>query len=257
MTAKVLTIACQKGGVGKTTITVNLGAVANEVLTPGRIRRLSRDVAEDESSPVLVASTDPQASSAFWSHRVEAQAGEGLPYDFIQLDNPADIAELKKHYKIILVDTPGSIDDERLLIETLHQTDEVLVPILPEGLSFEPTTRTVEQVIVPMGLPYRVVVNGWDPRDGEKDLVDTAQFLKIKGWPVANTVIRRYKIHTRAAVSGQVVTQYPKNRVAMEARSDFYELGLELGIGGSVGTGPPVPTQAGPGETATLSSVEA
>ena len=253
MTAKVLTIACQKGGVGKTTITVNLGAVAHEVLTPGRLL-VDREAPIGDDSPVLVASTDPQASSAFWSHRVEKRGAGGLPYDFIQLDNPADLAELKKRYRLILVDTPGSIDDERLLLETLEQTDEVLVPILPEGLAFEPTTRTVEQVVIPMGLPYRVVVNGWDPRDGEKDLLDTALFIRAKGWAVCNTVVRRYKIHTRAAVKGEVVTQYPKNRVAMEARSDFYQLGLELGIGGTLGAASVVSAQA---DTMTLTSVEA
>lgn len=190
----------------------------------------------DERSPVCVASTDPQASSAFWSRRIEKrQGGGGLPFDFIQLDNPADIAKLKQHYRLIVVDTPGSIDDEHLLMETLQQTDEVLVPILTEGLSFEPATRTIEQVVEAMDLPYKVVVNGWDPRDGEKDLVDTARFIRRKGWPVCNTVVRRYKIHTRGALEGKVVTQYAKNRVAMEARSDFYQLALELGLGGSIG----------------------
>jgi len=30
-----------------------------------------------------------------------------------------------------------------------------------------------------------------------------------------------------------VVTQYPKNRVSMEARQDFYRLALEQGYGGA------------------------
>jgi chromosome partitioning protein len=257
MSAKVLTIACQKGGVGKTTVTMNLAAVANESLAPGRLHLAGAASPADDRSPVCVCSTDPQASSAFWSRRIEKREAGGLPFDFIQLDDPVGIAKLKNHYRIILVDTPGSIDDEHLLLETLQQTDEVLVPILPEGLSFEPTARTIEHVIEAMGLPFRVVVNGWDPRDGEKDLTDTARYIRRKGWPVCNTVVRRYKIHTRAAVTGQVVTQYAKNRVAMEARSDFYQLALELGIGGSIGAAAIVPAPASPTEAMTLDSVEA
>jgi chromosome partitioning protein len=48
-------------------------------------------------------------------------------------------------------------------------------------------------------------------------------------------VIRHYKVHTRAALEGLVVTQYKKNRVAMEAREDFYRLSLEIGAGGKKG----------------------
>ena len=109
----------------------------------------------------------------------------------------------------------------------------VIVPIIPEPLAFDPTARTVERVIMPRGLPYRVVVNNWDPRDGTTDLQQTAQYIRQRRWPMANTVVRRYKLHTRASADGLVVTQYPKNRVAMEAREDFFRLALELGYGGS------------------------
>ena len=50
---------------------------------------------------------------------------------------------------------------------------------------------------------------------------------------MCNTVVRRYKIHARASAEGLVVTQYPKNRVAMEAREDFFRLALENGYGGA------------------------
>jgi chromosome partitioning protein len=109
----------------------------------------------------------------------------------------------------------------------------VLVPILPEPLAYDPTARTIEQVISPRELPFRVVVNGWDPRDGLPDLQQTAEYIRRKGWPMCNTVVRRYKIHARASADGLVVTQYPKNRVAMEAREDFFRLALELGYGGT------------------------
>ncbi|MEU9796698.1 hypothetical protein AB0E27_40210 [Streptomyces sparsogenes] len=172
--ARVHVIANQKGGGGRTTTTLNLGAVAADVLQ---------------------------------------DSDKGLQHVFI--------------------DTPGSLQDENLLLEALKYPHDVLVPMPPEGLAFDPTARTIQKVIEPTGLPFRVVIDNWDPRDGTADLTESQEYVDAQGWPQAQTVIRRYKVDTRASVEGRVVTQYPKNRVAMEAREDFFRLALEFGYGGA------------------------
>jgi chromosome partitioning protein len=231
----------RKGGVGKSTITVNVAATTAEVLGP---------TPDDKDDYVVAISSDPQGSSSWWSDRV----GDDLPFSFAQVKRAQDLQVLdgmkrSRSIKHAFIDTPGWMDlpeEERqsagdpfgtgsaadAMRHVLAAADDLIIPMFPEGLSYIPTQETMDEVVLPLGIPYVVVINNWDPRDGVADLQEAQEFVRANGWNLANTVIRRYKVHTRAALEGTVVTRYKKNRVAMEAREDFYKLAVEIGAGG-------------------------
>ncbi|WP_280336078.1 ParA family protein [Nocardia wallacei] len=237
--AVVYVLLNQKGGVGKSTVAVNLAAVTAEVT--------GAHLGPDDPSPVAAVSIDPQGSAVWWGSRVD-----NLPFHVVQAH--ADFDQLKRLRDLpgidtVFVDTPGWLDvtdqqeqqDPRdplgegpagdALRAVLECADMVVVPITTEPLTFDPTARTIRKVIEPRGIPYRVVLNAWDPRDGEVERDEALEFIRRSGWPGTKTVIRRYKVHTRASLNGQVVTEYASSGTALRAREDFYKLALELRAG--------------------------
>lgn len=229
---RIVAFANQKGGVGKTTTCMNAAAVCYEALTqPGPIALATAEAVGDPDSPVMVASIDPQGSVENWAKQAKAHGG-GLPFDHTEIRDPDLIPQLRNlGKKYVFMDTPGNIDNVPTVVAVVKHADEVIVPITPDFLSWEPTATTIDTVIKPLGIPYSVLINYWDPRDGDSGLVEVAQFVMGRGDPLCNAPIRRYKVHTTAAQKGTVVTQYAPSRIALEAKADFARLAIERGWG--------------------------
>jgi chromosome partitioning protein len=216
----VITVANQKGGVGKTMVTLALAA--HTVAGYGR---------------ALVVDVDPQAS-AYDLTRLMDDPG----YDALHELDPVQLTHVRqlRNYDAILVDCPGSLEGHDVLAEVLARTTYVVIPYDHEPESVLPTLRTAERVRR-AGVPYAVVLTKADPVLGanfESWVKDAWATLDSAGIPHFHSVIRRYRAWPNSLKAGVPITRWHE-RHAPKLREDvsglYTELLLDLGRRGLVG----------------------
>ena len=206
---RIIAVANQKGGVGKTTVTMQLGA------TLARRHR------------VLVVDVDRQQSTLWWAENIRSH----LPFDFAGSQSPkvlVRLRELRVEYDFVVVDTPGSLEDTPVLEAVLDSSDFAIVPLTPEPLAVEPTMRTIARLIEPRQLRHAVLLNRIDARIPSQlrtwqELLDTTW-----GVPRFNTHLRQYKTHADAPILGELVTTLRDNRRTAGTISDVTHVGIEM-----------------------------
>lgn len=113
MTGRVITVAQQKGGSGKTTVAVNLAVAL-------RMRGHS----------VALLDTDPQGSMGRWFLERLNQLGEDEALEFgtsSAWGASYETDKLKKRFDFVIIDTPPKIDSD--LRPALRVADLVVVPV--------------------------------------------------------------------------------------------------------------------------------
>jgi chromosome partitioning protein len=201
MAQTVISLTSFKGGVGKSTLAVNLaGALAL-------------------NAPSLLVDEDPLQSCYQW-----AQQNGRLPMRVLLPDEVLN-AELNAA-KYLLVDTEGrpKLED---LSELIRSSAWTLIPCGTSGLEIDGTLQLISalrsteieltkvKVVITKAPPVGTV--GQQARDA----------LREAGIPVANSVVRSYVAHQKAAELGVLVRDVPDPR-ASQAWADVLELAMEV-----------------------------
>lgn len=141
---KVVVLASQKGGVGKTTLAGHLGVMAS---TAGY-------------GPVVLIDTDPQGSlSQWWNERKNeeplfvATAIENLPEALVTLKSEG--------IKLVIIDTPPAVSTT--ISAVIQQADLVIIPSRPSPHDLRALGSTVD-IVEAAKKPMIFVVNGATPR---------------------------------------------------------------------------------------------
>ena len=113
MAGKIITLAQQKGGSGKTTLAVNLAVALREA-----------------GYSVALVDTDPQGSMGRWFIERMERLGEDEAMDFSTSSAwgaSYESEKLKKRFDFVILDTPPKIDSD--LRPALRVADLVIVPV--------------------------------------------------------------------------------------------------------------------------------
>lgn len=192
MAAKILAIVNQKGGVGKTTLTMQLaGAFARR------------------GQKVLVVDADPQGTASRWA----AAAPDATPFPAAVISLSAtegkvhrEVSKFTNDYDLILVDCPPAVDSaapqSALLI-----ADLALVPVLPSPLDLW-AALGIRQVLehvqtINEALEARLVLNALEPRTTLAK--EVLELLPAFGMPRLTTALHHRTSYRQAAVVGGTV----------------------------------------------------
>ncbi|MGH3233146.1 MAG: ParA family protein [Streptosporangiaceae bacterium] len=202
----VVSVMNQKGGVGKTMVTLALAA--HTAAANGR---------------ALVVDIDPQANA----HDL-TQLMDDPGYDVVHELDPAELGRIRqlRNYDTILVDCPGSLEFLDLLDRVLKRSTYVVIPYPHEPEAILPTLRTAKKVQA-AGIPYGVVVTKADPRLGADFILDAWATLDAAGIRHFRSVIREYRAWPNSLRAGVPITRW-NERYAPKIREDISSLQTEL-----------------------------
>jgi len=211
---KVISIAMQKGGVGKSTLTRSLAVAASKA-----------------GLAVLVLDMDPQQSVEQWFRR---RAEADPPVRFVtELDLEPTLERVRAAgCDLVLIDTPPARSSEAPA--AVEASDLVLMPCTPDIEAFEQLPRTV-RLARTTGTPAFAVLNMATP-NSTSDVVAAQAVFERCGAPMAPAVIYRRKVHRDAAREGKAAREIQTiGKGATEVESLWDWLTTELQIGSSAG----------------------
>ena len=192
MTAKIIAVVNQKGGSGKTTLTMQLA---------GAISR--------RGHKVLVVDADPQGTATRWA--ASADDEKPFPASVIGLSaaNAKVHREVKKFmddYTCIIIDCPPAADSP-VPQSALLIADLALVPLIPSPLDMWAAVG-IRQVIQNVGdindsLKSRLVLNQCQPKTTLTQ--ESLEILPEFGIDLAKSQIHHRQVYRQSAVFGQTV----------------------------------------------------
>ena len=205
MLSKVITIAQQKGGTGKTTLAVHLALAFTNY----------------HNFKVAIIDTDPQGSLGKWFMIREEKklSNNNLTFKTASLWGAQyESKTLKKDHDIVIIDTPPKIEsDARPSIES---ADLVLIPMAASHVDFWATGAIVE-IAKKANKKILIQINRSSQRS--KLISKTNDFIKSLNLSATKTIIGNRQIFASSMGEGKTAVEKQKKSNAVEEIKDLSE----------------------------------
>lgn len=202
---KTLGVIAQKGGTGKTTLSVHLAVQA----TLDGLR-------------VLITDIDPQASAtAWWKRRSDERPGliQSRGGDLLRILEQAR----EQAYDLVIIDSaPHSSADA---VECARLSDHVIIPTRPAILDLDAIGATTG-IVSDIHGSSTIVLNACPPPKlfGEAHIVREArEALKHYGLPVCEVAVSQRAAFSHALIDGRAVAEYDSDGKAAREITRLWE----------------------------------
>ena len=212
MHMKIIAIAMQKGGVGKSTLTRSIAVAASKA-----------------GYNVLALDMDAQQSISQWAERRD----EELPA--VKFTTEIGLPKMLEHAKragcdLVIIDTPPARSTEAPA--AVEEADLVIVPCTPDIEAYEQLPRTA-RLARTIDKPAVVVLTMVHPNSQTEEKIARELFATI-GIPMADVILHRFKVHRDASREGTTAQEMePDSKAAQEIQALWEWVCAELQNGTS------------------------
>ena len=198
MLSKVITIAQQKGGTGKTTLAVNLAL----------------SFIKFHNFKVAIIDTDPQGSLGKWYmiRNDKGYSNKNLTFKTASLWGAQYESKiLKETNDVIIIDTPPKIEsDARPAIEA---ADLVLIPLAPSHVDFWATEAIIE---IAKKAKRKILTQINRANHRSKLIQDTYDYIKSINVLSTNTLLGHRQIFVSSMGEGRTVVEKQRKSKAID-----------------------------------------